>query len=82
MDSSIFFSWNNFIFRNFNNKNDSQRIGFSTLGTYDSAIKDFNDYQVIYLSDEVPSIREIINKWLKLKELANLKESNDIDYLI
>jgi AAA15 family ATPase/GTPase len=63
----------------FNNKKNSQKIGFSSLGTYDSTIKDFNDYQVIYLSDEVPNIREIIEKWSKLKELANLKESNEID---
>jgi len=63
----------------FNNKKNSQKIGFSSLGTYDSTIKDFNDYQAIYLSDEVPNIREIIYKWSKLKELANLKESNEID---
>jgi AAA15 family ATPase/GTPase len=63
----------------FNNKKNSQKIGFSSLGTYDSIIKNFNDYQVIYLSDEVPSISEIIEKWSKLKESANLKESNEID---
>ena len=63
----------------FNNQKNSQKIGFSSLGTYDSAIKNFNDYQVIFLADETPSNREIIDKWSKLKELANLKESNEID---
>ena len=63
----------------FNNKKNSQKIGLSSLGTYDSAIKDFNDYQVIFLADETPSNREIIEKWSKLKESANLKESNEID---
>jgi AAA15 family ATPase/GTPase len=63
----------------FNNKKNSQKIGFSSLGTYDSTIKDFNEYQVIFLADEAPSNDEIIEKWSKLKESANLKESNEID---
>ena len=63
----------------FNNQKNAQKIGFSSLGTYDSEIKDFQEYQVIFLCDETPSNREIINKWSKLKELANLKESNEID---
>ena len=63
----------------FNNQKNSQKIGFSSLGTYDSAIKDFNEYQVIFLADEAPSNREIIDKWSKIKQLANLKESNEID---
>ncbi len=28
----------------FNNQKNSQKIGFSSLGTYDSTIKDFNEY--------------------------------------
>ena len=68
----------------FSNQKNIQKIGFSSLGTYDSEIKDFQEYQVIFLSDETPSKYEIVNKWEKLKELANLKESNEIDekYLI
>ena len=63
----------------FNNEEDIHKIGFSSFGTYDLAIKNFHEYQVIFLSDETPTIRETIEKWSKLKELANLKESNDID---
>jgi|GEM_PF-6926861 len=63
----------------FNNQKNSQKIGFSSLGTYDSTIKDFNEYQVIFLADETPSNREIIDKWSKIKQSANLKESNEID---
>jgi AAA15 family ATPase/GTPase len=63
----------------FSNQKNIQKIGFSSLGTYDSEIKDFQEYQVIFLCDETPSKHEIVNKWSKLKELANLKESNEID---
>jgi AAA15 family ATPase/GTPase len=63
----------------FNNQKNSQKIGFSSLGTYDSTIKDFNDYQVIFLADQAPRNYEIFFKWSKLKESANLKESNEID---
>ncbi|MFM2200013.1 MAG: hypothetical protein RL769_66 [Pseudomonadota bacterium] len=63
----------------FNNSKTAQRLGFSSLGTYDSVLKDFNQYNVIFLADQTPTQREIIDKWSKLKELANLKESNEID---
>jgi AAA15 family ATPase/GTPase len=63
----------------FSNQKNIQKIGFSSLGTYDSEVKDFQEYHVIFLADEIPSNREIIEKWSKLKELANLKESNEID---
>lgn len=63
----------------FNNSKTAQRLGLSSLGTYDSVLKDFNQYNVIFLADQTPTQREIIDKWSKLKESANLKESNEID---
>lgn len=63
----------------FNNSKTNQRLGFSSLGTYDSTLQDFDLYNIIFLADQTPTQREIIDKWSKLKESANLKESNEID---
>lgn len=63
----------------FNNSKTTQRLGFSSLGTYDSTLQDFNLYNIIFLADQTPTQKEIIDKWSKLKESANLKESNEID---
>jgi len=63
----------------FNNSKTAQRLGFSSIGTYDSKLKDFGLYNIIFLADQTPTQQEIIDKWSKLKESANLKESNEID---